>query len=267
MVGNLRPRTKENHSLVNRMDYPPCFNTYNNINYRQRSQTLQPIRGDALAEIPNPNFMIAKYLTSQLPESERANYANVPLEDPEEILFMQQQQPRHLHSRPHQHVHSRSHSHHYYHTMCQANDLQQANYYNLSNVGTTIIPARSTRHPSPINEPQPMHNQLAKLDKITLMQVCAELGNIDSPPPMPSSRNYTISGSREEGLYKITFPQRRYIKGHYLDPITGVSLAPGSIVSVLGPLEGDPSKFTVCYNDQHIDLPNTLTDGCQPLRH
>lgn len=249
----------------------PCFNTYNNtnnINYRQRSQTLQPIRGDALSELTNANFMISKYFNSQLAqEADRANYANVPLKDPEEQLFMQQQ-PHHLHTRPHhQHVHSRSHSHHYYHTMCQSNDVHQSNYYNLSNFGTTIIPARSTRHPSPINEPQPMHNQVAPLDNITFMQVCAELGNIDSPPPMPSSRNYTISGTREGGLYKITFPQRRYIKGHYSDPITGVSLTPGSIVSVLGPSKEDRGKFTVCYNDKHIDMPHLLTDARQLPRH
>jgi len=245
------------------MDYNPCFNTYNNISYRQRSQTLQPIRGGTIAELSNSKqFMLNKYFTSQMNsvDSERANYANVPPDADETLLIRpHQHQPHNPHPRPHQHVHNRSHSQHYYHTMCQVNDLN--NYYNLSNIGTTIIPARS-RHPSPINEPPPMHNHVTQLDSITIMVVCNELGILDSPPPMPNPRKYSVSGSRECGLYKIAFPQRRFVKGHFTDPNTGICLTPGSLVSVLGPSKDDRAKFTVCYNDQHIDMPHQLT--CHP---
>lgn len=248
------------------MDYSPCINTYNNVGYRQRSQTLQPIRGSALPEFNDPKqFMLIKYFASQFNpvDSERANYANMPTAQEEPIMPNQTRHHSHHahhlhHPRPnYQHVHSRSHSRHYYQPMCQVNDLN--GYYNLSNIGTTIKPARS-RLPSPVNEPPPIHSRVAQLDSITVMQVCVELGNlVDSPPPLPSSRHYTISDSRQCGLFKIKFPQRRYIKGQFTDHVTGTSLPPGSIVSVLGPSKEDRSKFTICYNEQHIDIPHQLT--------
>lgn len=237
------------------MDYPTCFNTYNNVNYRQRSQTMQPTRGSASGDLDYAKkFILTKYLESQIDsgDSERANYANVP-------------QDSHTVSRPHQHVHTRSLSqHHYYHTM-RHQDFN--NYYNISNVptGTTIVPARS-RHPSPINEPPAMHNHMGHMDSITLFQICNELFPLDSPPPMPNSRNYTILGSKECcPLYKAPFPQRRFTRGHFTDPQTGISLAPNSPVSVLGPSKEDRSKFTVCYNDQHIDIPHQLTQAPEPV--
>lgn len=232
------------------MDYP--FNLYNNVSYRQRSQTMQPTRGSDLGELTySKQAQVHKYLHSQMDsiDSGRANYANV------------------LHpSRPHQHVHTRSQSQHYYHTMCpSANDFN--NYYNISNVpgGTTNIPTRS-RHPSPIIEPPTIHNHIVHhIDSITIMQVCNELGYLDSPPAMPSSRNYTISASKECGLlYKIPFPQRRFTRGQFTHPFTGMSVAPNSLVTVLGPSKEDRSKFTVCYNDQHIDIPHQLTHVPEP---
>ena len=69
------------------------------------------------------------------------------------------------------------------------------------------------------------------------------------------------------GLYKFTFPQRRFIKGQFTDPVTGISLPPGATVSVLGTSKDDRSKFTVCYKDQHIDMPHQLTQAPQPPHH
>lgn len=229
------------------MDFvSPCFNTYNNINYRQKSQTLQPYE---------KQFLINKYFASQM--AQIANYANVPV-DREEPPMMHQR--GHSHSRSHHHhIHNRSHSQHYYHTMYPANDLN--NYYNISNIGPAIITPRS-RH-SPINEPPPPIHNPAQLDCITLMQIWNELGNnIDCPPPMPPSRNYSISNARE-GLFKVMFPHSRMMKADYNDPTSRTFIKSGDIVSVLGPSKVDRAKFTVCYKDRHVDLPHQLTQPPQ----
>lgn len=244
--------------------------------------------------------MIDKYFRSQRAselEAERANYANVPVNSEETLLISvsNHSQPHmtkdsmvHHASQPHPtvasatgmvgHHHHRSHSQAHtfargsYHTMCQANDYN--NYYNLSNIGTTIIPARSRRH-SPINEAvassmhrtmianrqNPHHGQMPQMTPLTLMQVCEEkYGNVDAPPPMPASRNYTISCCRNSrALYKLSFPQQRLVRGHFTDPVTRVSIKPNSQVTVIGPSQEDRSKFTVCYKDQHVDMPHQLT--------
>lgn len=234
------------------MDFPACFNTYNNINYRQKSQTLQP---------SDKHYLLDKFFASHMAQvgADRANYANVdPIDQEESFLMHHHHQPSrhhsHHHTRPHQHVHSRSHSQHYYHTMYQVNDLN--NYYNIS----TIVPAITRSRRSPINEPPPpIHNPVAHLDCITVMQVCNELGNnIDSSPPMPNPRNYSILNTRE-GLFKVAFPQTRAMKNNYRDPLTGTVIKSGESVSVLGPSKDDRSKFTVCFNDKHIDLPHQHT--------
>lgn len=238
------------------MDYhKACFNVYNNVNYRQRSLTLQP---GALAELSQyskyPNeFMLTKYFNSQ----KRAEYANVPLE-PEQLF------PHHLHqSHPrsqHPHVHTRTQSRHLYHTTCPLNVSNQ--YYNLEQA---IIPTRS-RHASPINEPPPMHGRVVQLDNLTIMQVCNELGyELDSNPPVPPARSYTISASRDCVFYKNRFPQERFVKGSFKDPKTGVPIPKGSLVTVLHVSTEDRSKFTVCFQDQHIDIPHQLTQPYEAL--
>lgn len=232
---------------------PACFNTYHNINYRQRSQTLQHFRGGALEE--SKRFIMAMYFNSQDPD--RAKYANVhhheqdeqPLSD---AHLLHQPIPRHHN----QYAHSRSRSQHHYHTMCQAND--PTNYYNLSNFEQTIIPAQS-KHVSPINEPLNMHNTVAPLDSIRVMQVCTELGyDLDSNPKIPPSRNYTISVSRG-CAFKSPFPQRRFVKELYTDPVSGQTLTPDTLVTILGVSKRDRSKFGACFNDQHVEIPHRLT--------
>lgn len=185
---------------------PPCFNIHNNLAYCQRSQTLQPIRASAFTDLPSTKlFLLDKYLASQLnpTEQDRASYANVPHEPKENFLAHKQINSSHSHHQ-HQRLHSRSHSQYHY-NMCQVNDPN--NYYNLSN---TFIPTRAA-HPSPLMHEQPaqIYNQMAKLDDLAIMQVCSELGCLDSPPPIPGGRNYTISGSGERGLFKIMLPSSR----------------------------------------------------------
>lgn len=253
------------------MNYPPP-NIYNNISYPNRSQTMQPrFRGDALNELTGPKqFMINKYLVSLMKaDSERANYANVQLDRDQTLPMQDRHQPSNQH---HQHLHTRSRSQNHYHTMChQVNDPN--NYYNLNIGSTTIIPERARHHSSPMNKaplapssvvPPPVHNRLAQFDTITIMQVCNELGNLDTSPPMPSPRNYTISGSKNCCMYKNPFPQCRYLKGQFTDPITGISIPPRTPVTVLCVSKADRSKFTVCYRDHHIDLPHQLTHPLQP---
>lgn len=247
------------------MDHPPCFNTYNNISHQQRSQTLQPMRGNLH---PEPNFILQKFFQSTheyhneleyAATDNRANYANVGPVATDHSLALAL--PRHHYtSRPHhhQHVHSRSQSQHYHH-MNQSNDpINLNNYYNLSNIDT-IIPARS-RH-SPANAVAPMPNQTVPLlDSMTMLQILNELGqSIDTSPSMPPSKKYTISGSSSSGFFKVFFPQCRVVKGKYTDPLTQISIKPGETVSVLGYSRDDRSKFTVCYKDTHIDMPHQLT--------
>lgn len=231
------------------MAYPTGFNTYNNISYRQRSQTLQP---GALAEFYNQtnpkHFIMSKFFNSQ----KRADYANVPPE-PEQSLSS----PYHLHQphprSHHPHVHTRTHSQHHYHTTCPVNVPNQ--YYNLE-----PPPARS-KHVSPINEPPPMHTRVVQqLDNLTIMQVCNELGyELDSNPPVPPPRSYTISASRDGVFYKNPFPQARFVKGGFTEPKSGTYIPKGSLVLVLCVSKEDRSKFTVCFQDQHVDMPHQLT--------
>lgn len=186
-----------------------------------------------------------------------------------------QHQPSNLHQNHRSNnLHHRSQSQHYYqpNTLCQVNDFN--NYYNISNFGGTIIPARS-RHPSPINgivdhqspivPPPPSMQQLThNMNNIDMMQVFNELGCLDAAPPLPEPRNYTISRTRNS-LYKVALPQRRLIKGQYTDILTGISLTPGTAVSVLHPSKEDRSKFTICLNDQHhVDISHHLTHVPQP---
>lgn len=246
------------------MDHPPCFNTYNNICHQQRSQTLQPMRGNLH---PEPHFILQKFFqtTHQYNNSldchatdNRANYANVEQVTPSQSMALAL--PRHhFTNRPthHQHMHSRSQSQHYHH-MSQTNDqINPNNYYNLSNIGT-IIPARS-RH-SPTNAVAPMPNQsFPTFDSMTMLQILAELGqNIDTTPSIPPSKKYTISAS-SSGIYKVFFPQCRVLTGKFTDPLTQISIGRGETVSVLGYSREDRSKFTVCYKDNHIDMPHQLT--------
>lgn len=243
------------------MDFAPCFNTYNNINYRQKSQTLQP---------NDKQFLLNKYFASQMAQlarQDRSNYANVFVDQEEPAFLLHHHQPRHLprHSLPHHHqqpLHNRSHSQHYYHTMYPVNDLN--NYCNISTIGQAIKPAR-TRPQSPITneQPSPLNNPVAQLDCITVMQVCNELGNnIDSAPPVPNGRTYSILRTRD-GLFKVAFPQTRVMKSDYADPHTGTVIKSGESVSVLGPSKEDRSLFTVCYQDKHMDLPHQLTRAPQ----
>lgn len=239
------------------MDPPLCLNVYHNLNYQRRSQTLQPMRSNMMQD--PKHFMLQKFFESQYhynTELDRAKYANVPVEQDHHLAMPM---PRHhLPIRPH-HVHHRSQSQHYYHNMSPINDTINYNnqYYNLSNTDT-IKPARS-RH-LPTNIPNSMHPcNVAHLDDLTAMQVMGELGiHLDTEPPIPPSRKYTVSGSCNSGLFKISFPQYRVVNLEYTDPYTQVTIKPGETVTVLGYSNDDCSKFNVCYKDQHIEMPHKI---------
>jgi hypothetical protein len=232
----------------------PCLNNYNNIANRQKAFTLQN----------NKRYIFEKYF-KDFQQSLATNYANVPLdhESPPSLKATanhhannhhHRQVSRHSHHSRSQHVHSRSHSQHYYQTMHHqfhpsVNDPN--NYYNLTNLVGPPPPMTVSRH-SPINEP--LLNNRTHLDCITVMQVCNELGNnIDSAPPMPSSRQYSIVITNN-GYFKMAFPQSRTMMKNFQDPNTKLFIKAGEIVSVLGPSKEDRSKFTICYKEQHIDV-------------
>lgn len=197
------------------------------------------------------------------------NIANNDLDSPPENPFCQQQ-VRTGHSRSHSHVHTRTHSlsQHYYHPLAPLDDF--VNYYNVSNA---IQPTRS-HYPTSINDsPPPLinnnnnhnhhhhHHQNApvfdQLSPIQIMKLCCELGQqVDSPPPVPPSRNYTIMAGQD---LKVMFPQRRVLKTPCSSPLAGVSLAPGSVVTALGPSREDRTKITILIGDQQVDLPYQLT--------
>lgn len=170
-----------------------CFNNYyNNLNSRQRSQTLQPIRGH-----PDKDFMLKKYFNSQLCSdmpyiNERAKYANVPPTVPQTI------DPEMV--PPAMHFHTRSHSQHYYH---QAN-----NYYNLSGLeANMLVPKNQCIEIAHEHSPQ-----FESINTLRLFEVCNELFSIDTAPPIPPRRNYTICGTSERGLFKLSIPPCRFTK-------------------------------------------------------
>lgn len=264
------------------MEYPPCFNAYNNIEqcqYRQKSQTLQPIRDRALIDCcvaHTKELLFLRYFSSM----KNSAYENVSLDKEESPIYSPKLNTAHnKHSSPinsnthnhlhhHQHLHNRSHSHHYYDTTYSgANDLN--NYYNLApNTAHynhhQINPVVQSRQQITINEPsqpQRLHSHHAhKLDTISVMQVCTELGILDAPPPMPSSRNYTISSNRNTGqLIKILFPQRRMLKSQFTDTTTGISLSAGSTIRVVGPTASDRKKFTIHHQGHYFDIPHKMT--------
>lgn len=234
---------------------------------RRRAQTMQTTFRLTDDKPGAPSFIIQKYFQSRgdpmIETIERANYANVgPLNesiiDEHLVVPLPHKYMPSNRSSHHNHMHHRSQSQHYYHTMGgQANESNHHNnYYNLSNMGTTVVTARA-RHTSPINGPPPLHNRVAPLDTITVMQVCNELGyHLDSAPRMPPPRNYSISKDRRS---KIAFPQQRYVKTQFTDPITNVTLQPDAPITVLGPSKDDRSKFEVCYNNYHLDMPHQWT--------
>lgn len=191
-------------------------------------------------------------------KAESAKYANIPLDEPQEPSFYHHQHHPHPHpmehpsSRPsahHQHVHTRSQSHsHYYHTMGRLNG--QDYYYNIPNGPTAIETNQLRRSPPQMHDPPPLrspHNH-AKLDPLILMQVCNEISDtpIDSCPPIPKSRDYTVAAARNGNLYRFSFPQRRYITSLYTCPEKKITLPKNQIVTVFGPSQSDRSKFTVC---------------------
>lgn len=244
------------------MEHPLCFSTSRcqNLKYRQRSQTLQHFRGDALSQLPHSKqYLLAMYLNSQDPNGA---YVNVHQELPEEPFVL----PHHPHNpiprSLHQYSHSRSHSQHHYHTAHPAED--PSNYYNISSVEPTNIPTRP-KHVSPIDEPLTIHNPLTPLDSIGVMQVCNELGyDLDSNPQIPPSRSYTISRSKGRTLYKNSFPQERFMRHHYTDPITRISLLPFSMIKIISVSKKDRSMFLVNYNGLFVDVPHQFTQQ-QPI--
>lgn len=239
------------------MEHPLCFSAAQcqNLKYRQRSQTLQHFRSDALNQLPHSKeYLLAMYLNSQDPNGA---YVNINQELPEEPLIL----PHHPHNpiprSLHQYSHSRSHSQHHYHTAHQAND--PSNYYNISNVEPNNIPISSKRV-SHINEPLTIHNPLTPLDSIGVMQVCNELGfDLDSNPQIPPSRSYTISKSSGRTLYKNSFPQKRVMKDHYTDPSTKISIPTFSMIKVIGVSKKDRSMFLANYNGFYVDIPHHFT--------
>lgn len=236
-----------------------CFSTSQcqNLDYRQRSQTLQPnFRRDVWGKLPNPNskqYMLAKFLNST--QDPNGAYANVHQELPEEPLILPHHLNNHTPRSIHQYSHSQGHSQHHYHTTYRADD--PSNYYNISTIEPAIIPTRP-KHVSHIIEP--IHNPPTPLDSLAVMQVCNELGyDLDSNPQIPPSRNYTVFRSAGRHLYKNTFPQRRLMRDYYTDPVTQASLPPYSMIDVLGVSKKDRSMFFVKYNDLHVDVPHLLT--------
>lgn len=237
------------------MAYYTNFNHHNNVNHRQRSLTLQNDQKD--------NYMLNRYFKSISQfDAERANYANVPIDNIDNEDHHNHQPYLSLAPQTHtksrnQHAHRRSHSQHYCPSVCHVNDHLHNQYYNFP---PTILPARS-RHPSQIHETQPSHDHghIDNFDTLALMKVCTVKGHVDSPPPMPPCRNYTVAKGHNHNLYKIMFPHNRHIRGHFTDLATGITLQPGHQVTILCIAPEDRSQFTVCFRDQHFNIPHQLT--------
>ena len=244
------------------MDSGPCLNIHRNVNRQNRSHTMNADMG----------YMIQKYLESYNPAQEIGiNYANVPPVSNDLVTPVHNfshshshhhHQPSRIshHSRSnHQRVNSQSQSQHLYHTTHGVN-----NYYNISNVFPQHSPISRTCR-SPINEPEPIKHNPENFNCLTVMHVCNEMGNnIDSAPPMPKSRQYTISTFRN-ALFKVAFPQTRTMKVDFLDMRTKTFIKANESITVLHPSKEDRSKFTVCYNNQHFDMPHQHTSAL-PVR-
>lgn len=188
------------------MEYTPGFNIYHNAKFHlRRSQTLQPIRVAGLPD--SKRYLLDKYFESQ--HTLKNNYANIPssqedlIEPLQTNLYLGQhnylQHNHHSHNH-NQSLHARSQSQHSYHTM--RNDFN--NYCNLSyNKITSNVKERSIVAP-PDETTAPINN--CQITPLEIMQVCNELqlGNLDSPPPLPNRRNYSVCPT-ERGLFKVTF--------------------------------------------------------------
>lgn len=205
-------------------------------------------------------LIIQKYLEST--RREQANYANVPADNQTPpVTPVHHQQNYHVHhpsrvshhSRSHHHVHSRTFIQHYYRPLF-THDVNS--YYNMPNVGMT-----RSHHSPVLNRPPPpphMHNP-PQLDCITVMHVCNELGNnIDSSPPMPESRQYSVIRFKQT-LVKLAYPQMRTTKSDFLDHRTRTYVKAGETISVLGPTKDDRSMVSICYRGQHLVIPHQLT--------
>lgn len=274
------------------MNYPTCFHVYHSIGNNRKSQTLQPIRGcDHYAK-----FMLSKNYNSQIDNivPDQENYANLgpaepdsnetlamtissnnqlshsqrickgPVQLPNRDIHQQHQrqlgEPQSILSSPsvaanqHNTFHCRSLSH-------LNEDLN--NYYNLS---------PSNGRADPRKQP-PQVARTRHLKAIEFMQVCNELGVLDSAPPLPPSRQYSISQAHSGfGLYKLEFPHRRYVNQDYVDPVSKTALLRGQLVLALRPSKSNRSKFTVILLDNNqsptkplqFDVPHQITLAPQP---
>ncbi|XP_070580651.1 unconventional myosin-X-like isoform X2 [Ptychodera flava] len=89
----------------------------------------------------------------------------------------------------------------------------------------------------------------------TIQQTCYLYGlDMDNPPPLPSSRPYTVSGNSKMG-----FPQTRIMKHNFPEGHGDVVLKKGDTVQVIGvsPRRG---HLMVDYNDNVLHVPYQLTE-------
>lgn len=204
-----------------------------------------------------------------------ANYENVQsMEDKELGLINHGYHRREISMtrQPTIHFHCRSQSQHHYNAMLHP-PPDYNNYYNLpqgdpcldhSPPPPIIMPSRQHQHNQRHHHHHHHHQQQqqqrrTQLDSITVMRLSAELGvNIDEAPRMPPSRKYSIS-TRGRDWYRVPFPQTRVMTVDVNDPEENIHIRKGESVIVLGPSKGDRSKFTICYNGGHIELPHLFT--------
>ncbi|XP_077979493.1 uncharacterized protein LOC144434854 [Glandiceps talaboti] len=95
----------------------------------------------------------------------------------------------------------------------------------------------------------------------TIQQTCYLYGlDMDSPPPLPSSRSYTVTGNMKMG-----FPQTRIMKHNFSENQGQVILRKGETVQVVGvsPRRG---HLMVEYNDSVLHVPYQLTELKKPSR-
>lgn len=233
------------------MDHQLCTNDHTNI--CQRSHTWQPFRCNREPGI-DKRYMINKYFESLIVDKEK--YANMPPVHNESQQPVQKEHNTGHTIQPSPYgLDCGSQSQHHCQNYNQADDPN--NYYNMFDL-------RGPNHRSTTNETLPMIQNHGQVDSITvLQQAWTDRGNLDTEPPLPSPRKYSIASAPDGCRYKVKMPHRRLTKFPFTDPKLGVFLRPGSCVTVLHPSKQDRSKFTVLYQLEStcmaIDIPQQIT--------
>lgn len=242
------------------VDYPSSNNYYNLSNAGHRSKPPGSQHNNASSRHPTPTHHL-----HQTSNNTNTNCNITAINQTNETMNHLSHQ--NLHQAPTQQLHQQHpppasvslhqlNQHHIFPGAHSSPSIHQQHHHN--NTATSRHHTHQQQHAA-----QPPHLP-HKVDMIAVMQVCTELGYLDTQPPTPSARNYTVSSTRDGRLFKVNYPQRRILKSPFTDRSTGLCLPRGSPLFVKGPSKEDRSKLSAYYNEHQLDIPFVQTHLPQP---